>query len=308
MCNYFLIPMSFLECDFEKLGKEWKSYKKIMWQVPGSPVYKEKIDKWEIKPNAKMPGIIKSGDIIYFYICKIPSNGGKEKSRILLRGIVDEVPHPVKYEEVYLEDRQNTPEVIIGFSVRNLTTLSKIELENDSCYCKEILQEKYVFYVPQGKFWPNTVDNNLDEKLVENLEGSFKKSGMERDFDVLTKHFSRKCFFSGKIGTEKENKTFKRRNGTDYYEIHHFIPQNSTKNKPEMQRIVDASENKICLCSNCHNKLHYGKPDEIKQMIRCLWNSEDIHRMLQAEGFSSVIGVENECDVFNWIEKVYQCR
>lgn len=191
MCDYFLIPMNFLECDFEKLGREWSCQKKIMWQVPGKPIYKKGIGKWEIKPNTKMPGIIKSGDIIYFYICKIPSDSKERKSRILLRGIVDDIPYPVKYGEVYLDGMQDSAEMIIGFSIKGLTTLNKAELENDSCYCKEILQKNYNFNVPQGKFWPNTVDKNLDEKLIASLESSFKKSGIQRDFEVLKEHLRR---------------------------------------------------------------------------------------------------------------------
>lgn len=42
-------------------------------------------------------------------------------------------------------------------------------------------------------------------------------------------------------------------------------------------------------------------------MVRCLWEDEDINKMLQTEKFSSIIGAEDERGALNWIENVYRC-
>lgn len=308
MMKYHLVPMNFLECDFERMRKEWKEHKKIMWQVPGAPVYDKKTKSWNIKSGAVMPNMIKTGDIIYFYVFNIPSNGGADKSRILLRGIVNEEPTPVKYRDVYFSDEVDGEKMIIGFSINNVTTLEKSELENDTYYCRESLKSKYKFSAfPQGKNWPNSYDKNLNSDLIKDLENSFKKRESERDFEVLIKHFDRECFFSWKkLGTKNDHKTFKRRNGTDYYETHHFIPYHLSKNNTELASIIDDQRNLICLCSNCHNKLHYGRPNEINHMIDLLWEDDEIKNMLKTKDFLSIIGVDDDKAALDWIKSVYR--
>ena len=37
MSEYWLIPMDFLVCNFDKLQKEYRKNGKIMWEIPGKP-------------------------------------------------------------------------------------------------------------------------------------------------------------------------------------------------------------------------------------------------------------------------------
>ena len=149
----------------------------------------------------------------------------------------------------------------------------------------------------------NDMDNKSDSynKLIDLLENTFKKNSYKDDFKALINHFNQECFFCGKLGTKSDHKTFKRKNGTDYYEYHHFIQQHKGKKLLELKNIIDAPENKICLCSNCHNKIHYGKIDEVNNMIDLIWNDEKIQNMLDMYQFSSIIGE----DTLSWIKDVY---
>lgn len=284
--NYFLIPMDFLEFNFEKLRVEYQKYNKIMWCPPSTQK-------------------IKVGDVIYFYVCHIPSNSSKDKSRIMLRGIVKEGPHKTKHDEIYFES-QDSNKMILGIAIGELTTLNKEELENDFCYSKEILTSKYNQNHPQGKYWPSTYRNDFNINLIENLEKSFKKTDVRQNLENLINHFNKKCFFSEKIGTKSEHRTFKRRNGTDYYENHHFIQQHAKSTTEDLREIINADANLICLCSNCHNKLHYGEPNEISKMIDILWQDKEIQNMLKQKKFLSKIGVKNENEALKWIKEVYR--
>lgn len=55
--------------------------------------------------------------------------------------------------------------------------------------------------------------------------------------------------------------SFKRNDGSVYLEAHHLIPmrmQETFKNNASL----DVPANIVCLCSECHNKIHYGKDNE----------------------------------------------
>ena len=174
MKKYFLVPMNFLTCDFKRLREEYFRNKKIMWQIPG---------KKTLDVKKGMAASIEKGDIIYFYVCHIPSSSGNEKSRIMLRGEVFEEPTVVSYSDVFISESDD--ELVKAFSISNLTTLNKSELENDFCYCKEELYTKYGQIYPQGKRWPNSGIGNLKDGLISDLEISFKETEYKRDFDTL---------------------------------------------------------------------------------------------------------------------------
>mgnify|MGYP002625743627 CR=1 FL=1 len=60
--------------------------------------------------------------------------------------------------------------------------------------------------------------------------------------------------------------TFISKNGTRYMEVHHLIPM---KASDEFEYSLDREQNIICLCSNCHNEIHYGNDNN--KMIEKLY-------------------------------------
>ena len=97
-----------------------------------------------------------------------------------------------------------------------------------------------------------------------------------------------------------------RRNGTDYFEYHHFIQQHSKVKSEDLLNIIYKQENLISLCSNCHNKLHYGRPEEISKMIDKIWEDKDVYSMLVDNNFQDIIQQKTEEDAKNWIKEVYK--
>lgn len=299
--NYILIAMNYMECNFENLWEEWKKHKKIHWEIPAKPAGKG--DNLVLPKKSDLIGYLHKEDIVYFYVSGIPTNSGGTKARILLRGVIEDEPAVAPYNEVYLHG-DSLNKSIIAFSIGQLTTLTKEQLNDDSYLSYEILSKDFgdKFY-PQGKRWPNKQKGNLSAELIELLEKSFKKNLYKNDFLTLITHFNQKCYFCDKIGTNNDHKTFKRRNGTDYYEYHHFIQQYKGQKLYNLNVIIENSSNIICLCSNCHNKIHYGKVQEVNQMLDFLWNDNEIQMMLKRYDFQSIIG-ENT-DPLEWIKSVY---
>ncbi len=303
--NYLLIGMNFLNYNFAIAEKEYKTNNMIRWQLAGKPIYSKKWNSYKIDSKAQMSKIVRLGDIIYFYVFGIPSDGGNDKARILLRGEVVEAPRPMKYNEVYIND--TSEHMINGFSIGKITTLNKEQLENDMCYSRKVLLKEYNQITPQGLTnWPNRFIGNLNESLIFDLENSFKKSGDKRDFAALVNHFNRECFFKGKLGATTQHLTFKRRNGTDYYEGHHFIQQYMGNKIEALDKIIKNDSNLLKLCSNCHNCLHYGQIEQVEKMIQIIWENQEIQTLLQKNKFQEIINVGSDEEALDWVKSVYK--
>jgi predicted HNH restriction endonuclease len=64
--------------------------------------------------------------------------------------------------------------------------------------------------------------------------------------------------------------------GLPYMETHHLIP---LKYADRFDISIDVPENTVCLCSTCHNRIHYGRNK--KEMIEYLWSlrKNDLHQV-----------------------------
>lgn len=303
MENYWLIPMDYKTCNYKQLKEEWGKIKKtIMWQAPGKPKYKK--SEWIIENS--MAKLLKKGDVIYFYVTNLPSESKDNLSRIMLRGIIEEEPYPIEKNKVYANSKETS--MINGFAIGSVTTLCKEQLENNLFLSYKYLKEKdNNFKYPQGKNWPDKNNKKtFSEDIIKILEKCFKSSMRENDFEVLINHFQKKCFFCDKYGNRNDHKTFVSRNGLDYFEYHHFIPQYKAKQFPELQDIIDSSTNGLFLCSNCHNKIHYGTIEEVNKMLEKVLEDSEINEMLENFQFQKNIG-ENK-NIFEWFQEAYNVK
>lgn len=71
---------------------------------------------------------------------------------------------------------------------------------------------------------------------------------------------------AGYICENCHNSTFTARStGNDFMEPHHLIP---ISKQDLYSNDLDITQNLICLCPNCHSKIHYGLKNEIKIMLQ----------------------------------------
>lgn len=330
MCNYWLIPMNFQVCSLAHLLDEYKTSdnKEIWWQAP--PQHLTKDAKEDIP--AKEGSIAKKlapGDIVYFYVTNLPTANNNALSRILLRGKIYTEAFVKQKKLVWPDASEN--EKINAFSIGELVTLNKNYLENNSIlrlesetetiedkkkkyhyYLRLSKDEKCDFIYPQGwTKWPNNAAGSfsLGKKIFDYFEDG-------EDFNALISHFNnRKCYFCNKSfhGTtweECEHKTFIGRNGLNYYEYHHFILQKIADKTTILKGIVESPSNGLCLCSNCHNRFHYGTPEDIKEMIDIVLEDssvlDDAAKQTIVESVKSIS--EGEKTISQWLLDEYLSR
>ena len=69
---------------------------------------------------------------------------------------------------------------------------------------------------------------------------------------------------------DSQHKTFvTRRNDQLYLEGHHLIP---ISRQDEFEKSLDVYANIIGLCPNCHRQLHFGKKDEVRNILKGLYD------------------------------------
>lgn len=89
----------------------------------------------------------------------------------------------------------------------------------------------------------------------------------------------------------------------DYYEYHHFIPRHKANQMSELKDIINAPANGLYLCSNCHNKFHYGRIEDVNEMISIVLKDEKIQKMLNEFKFQTCIG--EKTSIFEWFKEIY---
>ncbi len=63
--------------------------------------------------------------------------------------------------------------------------------------------------------------------------------------------------------------TFERRDGSQYFEVHHCIKLSS---QGEFSVSLDTAANVVCLCPQCHRFFHHGKDEDIKKDIANIYD------------------------------------
>lgn len=82
---------------------------------------------------------------------------------------------------------------------------------------------------------------------------------------------------------DESHLSFRRRNSRHaYMEPHHLIPMSMTD---QFDVSLDREQNIFCLCSNCHNQIHYGTEADVRQMLKTLFalRSQEISDILDRE-------------------------
>ena len=166
-----------------------------------------------------------------------------------------------------------------------------------------------------GKSILDITDDDSEKKLRKRqLLEKLKKciSSSVNEFKYYPDIFCDKCSLE-KMNTSYKHKTFLRANGLEYYEFHHLIERNTSYNSENekynykaIKEIVDRSENIFPLCSNCHNKIHYGPVSERKEMINELYKQrkekiDEIFLELQKE-LPELKGK----DMLKWLYSLYE--
>jgi predicted HNH restriction endonuclease len=104
-------------------------------------------------------------------------------------------------------------------------------------------------YIDEENLEPSVVTSDLKLVSVDRLS---RNSSLR--FEIL-----KKANFTCQLCNKKE--TFQDKNNTWYFEAHHIIPFN-LENQKKFSVTLDHLSNLVCLCPECHRKVHFSSLNE----------------------------------------------
>ncbi len=104
---------------------------------------------------------------------------------------------------------------------------------------------------------------NKPEKIISD-KVSFKRNPETAKKSILLANY--KCDF------DQSHVSFITKNGKPYMEAHHLVPLST---QDYFDNSLDVDANIVCLCPNCHRKLHYG--ENINNDLRKLFSDRVTH-------------------------------
>ena len=120
----------------------------------------------------------------------------------------------------------------------------------------------------QDELLPPLLDKPMPKGAVLHSSGS--KNTYLRDPAVARRAFARAGHC---CEVDKTHTSFLRKNGSHLYmEPHHLIPMSMTD---YFNVSLDREQNIFCLCSNCHNQIHYGTKEDVRRLISKLFTSRE---------------------------------
>ena len=168
-------------------------------------------------------------------------------------GILKEIKSKY-YFSLFTND--NYLNVISNLSIYNDTE----KLDQKYINNEEIINEKINYHLHNKEILkklnerkPNLKTNSIDRYVTQ-----------RRIKETALKDSNYECFF------DKSHKTFSMVSDTQYMEGHHIIPMKAQKDFKSVN--IDRLENILCLCPNCHRKVHLSLEDEKKQLLSEVYN------------------------------------
>lgn len=153
--------------------------------------------------------------------------------------------------------------------------ISKIvDVDNINMFSKDVLKTYDIstrnqFYLKKS--------NKKHVNFLEYFEENTKRK-TDYNFMVLEKKvFECDCFFKGtKFDGKNVHPTFKRENGYDFFNSHHFIQRKDCKIIGwTSEKQISNFDNKVNLCVLCHNRIHNGTKKDIEFMVREIWKEKE---------------------------------
>ena len=214
--------------DLNKKTKMDRSYKGIKMRFSNFDM---------LNPNKASKGFKNTGNeckIVWNEYVKsgIPSNKLKEEFLIFVKTYASDIKMYSKY-------------------IKELEELKFIDLDDLDLLSSDEIGDSDIVesldYSPKAK--PEVATDVKNNKYVRNRNESMK----------VIKFYNYKC------NLDPSHVSFVGKNDKQYMEAHHLIP---FANQDYYDNSLDCAANIICLCPNCHRKLHHGKNivEELKKL------------------------------------------
>lgn len=215
---------------------------------------------------------------------KVPGNPTYNRINSELMNIGSSVSETVKIFFISLEQYEEKDSSKIRDLIKNkfMSTFGELPKWNEIEGNKENNKSYYqkVKKVLQNQNIKETFERYLREDREQEIKSNGRYYENNRSYDVkkaALKAAKDKCFFESKFECMKNY--FFRKNvivneNLNYLEVHHILPIAMEKIKECGLNNLDTVENTVCLCGNCHNKLHYGDKEVVEEMLEFLYTEK----------------------------------
>lgn len=171
----------------------------------------------------------------------------------------------------YIEEMRKIMEKYYGFDITLLDAHSviwQISLANKFVAQMEeknadaVLMQEVNDLLPKAKSKSKVYDGKPKEKVEPIYSNGHKIFPRNRFTALNALHIAGNC-----CELNPEHESFVRKNSDlKYMEPHHLVPMAYSE---EFAVSLDVEANIVCLCSNCHNEIHYGKKS--KELVKELY-------------------------------------
>lgn len=119
----------------------------------------------------------------------------------------------------------------------------------------------------------------IDQKKLDTAgkKGRTTDSSLKDSMLIISGY---RCAYGKYIG--EDHQSFIKEDGNPFMQVHHFIPM---KASPDFfPRNLDRASNLVCVCPNCHERIHHGSKEEKEKVLKVLYgkmidglNDEEIY-------------------------------
>lgn len=107
----------------------------------------------------------------------------------------------------------------------------------------------------------------LDKHIGKDLRAAFDSQIPKANTKNKNAIENARAYAGDKCEICADHESFVTGSDRNYTEAHHLIP---TANQADFENSLDQEQNIVCLCSNCHNAIHYGADKH--SLVEELWN------------------------------------
>ena len=268
--KYHILKANMLNYEdegFKRLYAEEKAYGHIFWYIGKDKVYH-----------------INKDDICYIYYINLPDSS----NRILFEGKVINSDYGNNGKSIFKDALPG--EKYIEMELRY------VALEDKNKYSKEELEGIFKVTNINKRTSHINIDKEHNESLIANLDHEDKRWKTLRTVTSYFDEFN-KCEFGCK--------TFEKENGFYYIERHHLVERNLIDKNTKINNItklIDNPSNLFNLCPMCHMKIHHGKKEVRREMVKTLYNKK---KSFFDNQYKALRGDKKTLD---WLYEIYKCN
>jgi 5-methylcytosine-specific restriction protein A len=150
--------------------------------------------------------------------------------------------------------------------INALCDIGILEKNEDGAYvAAEHIKNEYQNYIEGIEIDDLFIDDKEPyDNYTENKQNILSKySRDKKNVSLVIEEYGRFCFIN------KEHESFDNLDNLKYVEVHHIIPFSLSD---LLDINLDVKSNLICLCPNCHKKMHYSNYESKMAMIDYIWD------------------------------------